>query len=71
MLSGSTAPYVGRGNLCTGNNDTCTGPRVGGEVFCAGHLRSWRKQNGLPTKGPLSLGGTPEGDVAVVAEDDL
>lgn len=38
--SWSTAPYVGRGSKCQGNENTCGANRVKGEDFCAGHLRS-------------------------------
>jgi len=33
-------PYVGRGNKCSANNDTCEGNKVRGQDMCAGHLRS-------------------------------
>ena len=35
-----SAPYVGRGSKCKGNEDTCNANRVSGEEFCAGHLRA-------------------------------
>lgn len=43
-LAAPSAPYVGRGNKCSANDDTCEGNRVKDEVFCAGHLRSARKK---------------------------
>lgn len=42
-MAPASAPYVGRGNKCSANEDSCQGNRVKGEVFCAGHLRSFRK----------------------------
>jgi hypothetical protein len=39
-LAAPSAPYVGRGDKCSGNEDTCNANRVRGEVFCAGHLKS-------------------------------
>lgn len=42
-IAAASGPYIGRGNKCTANDDTCAGNRVGGELFCAGHLRSVRK----------------------------
>lgn len=43
-IAAPSAPYVGRGNKCSANEDTCEGNRVKDEVFCAGHLRSARKK---------------------------
>jgi hypothetical protein len=40
-------PYIGRGNKCSGKDDTCEGNRVKDEEFCAGHLRS------VKTKKPM------------------
>jgi hypothetical protein len=34
---------LGRGNKCSGKDDTCEGNRVKDEEFCAGHLRSVAK----------------------------
>lgn len=45
-LAAASAPYVGRGNKCMGNDDTCKGIRAKGTQFCMGHLRSIAKQNG-------------------------
>lgn len=42
-IAAPSAPYVGRGNKCSANDDTCKGNRVKGEVLCMGHLRSVRK----------------------------
>lgn len=39
MATGS-GPYLGRGNKCEANNNTCKGNKVKGEDLCAGHLRS-------------------------------
>lgn len=40
-LASASAPYVGRGNLCTANEDTCTGRKAKGTDFCYGHARSF------------------------------
>jgi len=39
-----SAPYVGRGNKCSANEDTCEGMRAKGTEFCMGHLRSKDKK---------------------------
>lgn len=39
-LASGSGPYLGRGNKCSGKDDTCEGNRVKDEAFCAGHLRS-------------------------------
>lgn len=39
----ASAEYVGRGNKCSANEDTCEGSRAKGTQFCAGHLRSMVK----------------------------
>lgn len=44
MLAAGSGPYLGRGNKCSANNDTCEGNRVKDKEFCAGHLRSLKKQ---------------------------
>lgn len=38
-----SAPYVGRGNKCSANDDTCQAIRAKGTQYCAGHLRSKMK----------------------------
>lgn len=42
-IAAPSAPYVGRGNKCSANEDTCEGARAKGTQFCAGHLRSMVK----------------------------
>lgn len=44
QIAAGSGPYIGRGNKCSANDDTCEGNRVKDEVFCAGHLRSVRKK---------------------------
>lgn len=51
-LAAASGPYVGRGNKCTANDDTCNGNRVKDEDFCAGHLRAVQKRE----KDLMSLG---------------
>ena len=38
-----SAPYLGRGNKCSGNDDTCEGMKAKGTDLCMGHLRSANK----------------------------
>jgi hypothetical protein len=42
-LAAASGPYIGRGNKCSGNDDTCEGMRAKGTEFCAGHMRSANK----------------------------
>jgi hypothetical protein len=35
-----SGPYLGRGNFCAANDDTCTGRKARGTDYCMGHLRS-------------------------------
>lgn len=42
-IASASAPYLGRGNKCSGNEDTCEGMRAKGTEFCMGHLRSVKK----------------------------
>ena len=35
-----SGPYLGRGNFCATNEDTCTGRKAKGTDYCMGHLRS-------------------------------
>ena len=39
-LAPPSAPYVGRGDKCAGNEDTCNANRVRGQLLCAGHMKS-------------------------------
>lgn len=39
-LAAPSAPYLGRGNLCAANEDTCTGRKAMGTDYCYGHARS-------------------------------
>ena len=39
-----SAPYVGRGNKCSANDDTCEGMRAKGTELCMGHLKSRDKK---------------------------
>ena len=38
-LASASAPYLGRGNFCSANDDTCEGRKAKGTDFCMGHLR--------------------------------
>ena len=39
-LASASGPYLGRGNFCSANEDTCTGRKAKGTDLCMGHLRS-------------------------------
>jgi hypothetical protein len=45
-LAAPSAPYLGRGNKCSANDDTCEGMRAKGTAYCMGHLRSIQKKGG-------------------------
>lgn len=45
-LAAASGPYIGRGNKCSGNDDSCEGLRAKGTEFCMGHLRKIAKENG-------------------------
>lgn len=42
-IAAPSGPYIGRGNKCTGNEDTCEGNRAKGTEYCMGHLRQMLK----------------------------
>jgi hypothetical protein len=48
-LAAASAPYLGRGNKCAGNDDTCEGMKAKGTDFCMGHLRKMAKETAKPT----------------------
>lgn len=43
-IAAPSGPYIGRGNKCTGNEDTCEGNRAKGTEYCMGHLRQMLKE---------------------------
>lgn len=51
-IAAASGPYLGRGNKCSANDDTCKGNRVKDSEFCAGHLRSLQKRH----KALMSIG---------------
>jgi hypothetical protein len=42
-IAAPSGPYIGRGNKCSANEDTCEGMRAKGTEFCMGHLRQVTK----------------------------
>lgn len=60
-LAAASAPYVGRGNKCSGNDDTCEGMRAKSTEFCMGHLRKMAKE---------SVTNTPSEEVVVDGSDE-
>lgn len=43
-LAPASAPYVGRGNKCSANEDTCEGIRAKGTEYCMGHIRKFKPE---------------------------
>jgi hypothetical protein len=43
-LAAASAPYVGRGNKCSANEDTCEGNRAKDTEFCMGHIRKFKPE---------------------------
>lgn len=43
-IAAASGPYIGRGNKCSANDDTCDAVRAKGTELCAGHLRSKAKK---------------------------
>lgn len=41
-IATASAPYVGRGNKCSANEDTCEGIRAKGTEYCMGHIRKFK-----------------------------
>jgi len=39
-----SGPYLGRGDKCSGNDDTCGANKVRGQQFCAGHLKKIKSE---------------------------
>jgi hypothetical protein len=40
-----SAPYLGRGDKCEGNDDTCGANKVRGQKFCAGHMKRLKSES--------------------------
>lgn len=40
-LAAASREYIGRGNLCEGNDDTCKANKMRGWHLCYGHMRSY------------------------------
>lgn len=49
-IAAPSGPYIGRGNKCTGNDDTCEGNRAKGTEYCMGHLRQMLKEQNEKTQ---------------------
>lgn len=43
-IAAPSGPYIGRGDKCTGNDDTCGANKVRGQQFCAGHLKKIKSE---------------------------
>lgn len=61
-LATASAPYIGRGNKCSGNEDTCEGIRAKGTEFCMGHLRKIAKESGATSTKEVTEDATGEDD---------
>jgi len=57
-LAAPSAPYLGRGNLCAANDDSCEGRKAQGTEYCYGHLRSM----GLVKKKEMVADGNDSAD---------
>jgi hypothetical protein len=60
-IASASAPCLGRGNKCSGNEDTCEGMRAKGTEFCMGHLRSVKKVS-VETKVVNDVASTDDAD---------
>ena len=60
-IASASAPYLGRGNKCSGNEDTCEGMRAKGTEFCMGHLRAVKKVS-VETKVVNDVASTDDAD---------
>lgn len=47
-IAAPSGEYIGRGNKCSANDDTCEAVRAKGTEYCAGHLRSKLKNTETP-----------------------
>jgi hypothetical protein len=66
-IAAASGPFIGRGNKCTANEDTCMGNRVSNQELCAGHMKSAAKAskaNKVEFDGPIPS----DGSVVVHAE---
>ena len=45
-IAAPSGPYIGRGDKCTANDDSCGANKVRGQELCAGHLRKHNKEKG-------------------------
>ncbi|CAB4135931.1 hypothetical protein UFOVP1549_18 [uncultured Caudovirales phage] len=43
-IAAPSGPYIGRGDKCSGNDDTCGANKVRGQQFCAGHLKKIKSE---------------------------
>lgn len=43
-IAAPSAPYVGRGNKCSANEDTCEGIRAKSTEYCMGHIRQLKPE---------------------------
>ena len=43
-LAAASAPYIGRGDKCSGNDDTCGANRMRGQELCVGHMKGVKSQ---------------------------
>jgi len=43
-IAAPSGPYIGRGDKCAGNDDTCGANKVRGQSFCAGHLKKIKSE---------------------------
>ena len=49
-IASASAPYVGRGTKCIGNEDTCGSQRAKGTEYCIGHLKQSINKSNVSTE---------------------
>jgi len=41
-IAAPSGPFIGRGNKCVANDDSCDGMRAKGTEYCMGHIRKYK-----------------------------
>ena len=43
-IAAPSGPFIGRGDKCKGNDDSCGANRVRGQEYCAGHMKRFKAE---------------------------
>lgn len=43
-IAAPSGPYLGRGDKCEGNQDSCNANKVRGQRYCVGHLKKIKSE---------------------------